>query len=281
MDLLTVGTFARPTDDDALRTLQPTLGPDRTLLGGGTWLFSVPQPHLAGVVDLVGLGWEPLVAGVDGLTVAATTTLAQLADVDPSSYADWPAVALFAGCCEALVGSRKIQRVATVGGNVCLALPAAPMVTLAAVLDGTATLWGPHGGSRAAAVVDLVAGPQRSALAPGEVLRAIHLPAAALRARTALRKASLSPLGRSAALLAGRRDPDGGFVLAVTASLPRPAVLRYAEVPAAEVLAADVAALGETVGGGWYDDPHGSPAWRRAMSLLLAEEVRRELGDTG
>jgi CO/xanthine dehydrogenase FAD-binding subunit len=280
VDLLTVETFARPTDDDALRALQPTLGADRTLLGGGTWLFSVPQPHLAGVVDLAGLGWEPLVAADDGLTVAATTTLAALGDVDPSSYPAWPAVASFRGCAEALVGSRKVRQVATVGGNVCLALPAAPMITLAAVLDATATIWLPDGRSRTAPVVDLVAGPQRNALAPGEVLRSIHLPAVALRARTALRKASLSPLGRSAALLAGRRGEDG-FVLAVTASLPRPAVLRYDDVPTAGALAADVAAAGETVGAGWYDDPHGSPAWRRAMSLLFAEEIRRELGGTG
>ncbi|MEJ2868232.1 FAD binding domain-containing protein [Actinomycetospora sp. OC33-EN08] len=284
MDLLTVGTFARPPDDLALRALQPTLGADRTLLGGGTWLFSTPQPHLAGLVDLTALGWEPLHVDDDGLTLAATTTFATLAGVDPAAHPAWPAVGLFAGCCEALVGSWKVQRVATVGGNVCLGLPAGPMITLAAALDGTATLWDRDGGERTAPVVDLVVGPQRTALAPGEVLRSIHLPARALRGRTALRKASLSPLGRSAALLAGRLDgPDdgSGFTLAVTASLPRPAVLRYPAVPDAGTLAADVAALGDAVGvgGGWYDDPHGSPAWRRAMTLLLAEEIRVELGE--
>ncbi|GAA4852098.1 FAD binding domain-containing protein [Actinomycetospora corticicola] len=277
MDLLTVGTYARPADDDALRALQPSLGPDRAVLGGGSWLFSAPQHHLAGLVDLTALDWAPVAADADGLTLAATATLATLADLDPSSFPQWPAVALFAGCCEALVGSRKIWHTATVGGNVCLALPAAPMVALAAVLDGRATVWTPDGGVRTAPVVDLVVGAQRTSLAPGEVLRSIRLPASALRARTALRRASLSPLGRSAALLAGRRDPDGGFVLAVTASLPRPAVLRYPDLPTAEVLAADVDALGAELR--WYDDPHGAPAWRRAMTLRDAEAIRRELGD--
>lgn len=277
MDLHTVETFTRPADDAGLRALLPTLGVDRVPLGGGSWLYSVPQPHLVGLVDLTGLGWAPVTADDGGLTLAATATLATLADLDPSSYPGWPAVALFAGCCEALVGSRKIWHTATVGGNVCLGLPAAPMVTLAAVLDGTATLWTPDGGTRTAPVVDLVVGPQRTALVPGEVLRAIHLPAAALRARTALRRASLSPLGRSASLLAGRRDPDDGFVLAVTAALPRPAVLRYAAVPSAGELAADVDALGARHG--WYDDPHGAPAWRRAMAQRGAEAIRRELGD--
>jgi CO/xanthine dehydrogenase FAD-binding subunit len=277
MDLLTVGTYARPEDDAALRALQPSLGPDRAVLGGGSWLFSVPQDHLAGLVDLTALDWTPVAADADGLTLAATATLATLADLDPSSFPQWPAVALFAGCCEALVGSRKIWHTATVGGNVCLALPAAPMVALAAVLDGGATVWTPDGGVRTVPVVDLVVGAQRTSLAPGEVLRAIRLPASALQARTALRRASLSPLGRSAALLAGRRDPDGGFVLAVTASLPRPAVLHYPDLPTAEVLAADVDALGADPG--WYDDPHGAPAWRRAMTLRDAEAIRRDLGD--
>lgn len=278
MDLLTVETFARPTDSHGLRALQPTLGPERTLLGGGTWLFSAPQPHLRGVVDLTALPWESVSADDTGLTIAATTTLAELAAVDPAEHPSWPAVALFAGCCEALVGSRKVWNVATVGGNVCLALPAAPMVTLAAALDGVATIWSTDGRERREPVADLVVGVQRTSLAPGDVLRAIDLPAAALRGRTALRKASLSPLGRSAVLLAGRLDDDGRVTLAITAALPRPAVLRYAALPSAAVLARDVGALGESVGGGWYDDPHGSPRWRRAMTLLLAEEVRQELG---
>ncbi len=77
-------------------------------------------------------------------------------------------------------------------------------------------------------------------------------------------------------LLAGRRDADGGFTLAVTAALPRPAVLRYDRVPDAARLAADVEDLGDTRGG-WYDDPHGTPAWRHAMTRHLAEQIRTEL----
>ena len=241
----------------------------------------MPQPHLRGLVDLTAAGWTPITADDDGLTIAATATLVRLADLDPAQYPHWPALPLLAGCAEALVGSRKVWHVATVGGNICLALPAGPMTTLAVALDGVATIWGADGHERRERVVDLVLGTQRTTLAAGEVLRAIHLPAAALRGRTALRKASLAPLGRSAVLLAGRRDShvdggDGAFTLAVTAALPRPAALRYASIPEAAELAADVEALAGTHGG-WYDDPHGTPAWRRAMTRHLAEEIRTEL----
>jgi CO/xanthine dehydrogenase FAD-binding subunit len=272
MDLLTVETLDRPGGDDEVRALLGRLGPDRALLGGGTWLFSVPQPHLRGLVDLTAAGWTPLHADDDGLTIAATATLAELADLDPAAHPHWPALPLLAACCEALVGSRKVWHVATVGGNVCLALPAGPMITLAAALDGVAVVWDAAGRERREPVVDLVVGPQRTTLGVGELLRAIHLPAAALRGRTALRKASLSPLGRSAVLLAGRRDGDGALTLAVTAARPRPAVLRYDDLPDAGRLAADVDALGD-----WYSDPHGTPEWRHAMTRHLAEEIRAEL----
>ena len=276
MDLLTVETLDRPGGDDEVRALLPGLGADRALLGGGTWLFSVPQPHLRGLVDLTAAGWTPISADGDGLVIAATATLAELADLDPDAHPAWPALPLLAQCCEALVGSRKVWHAATVGGNICLALPAGPMITMAAALEGVAVVWDAAGNERREPVVDLVAGPQRTTLADGELLRAVHLPAAALRGRTALRKASLSALGRSAVLLAARRDPDGGVTLAVTAALPRPAVLRYDGLPDAARLAADLDALGDTHGG-WYDDPHGSPAWRHAMTRHLAEEIRTEL----
>ncbi len=106
------------------------------------------------------------------------------------------------------------------------------------------------------------------------MLRSIHLPATALRGTTAFRRASLARLGRSATLVVGRRDPDGGFVLAVTASTPRPHVLRYREVPAPGHLVADVE---ERVAGRWFDDVHGAPDWRRATTLRFAAEVVGEL----
>lgn len=274
MDLPTVERFDRPTTDDAVRRRAAAMT-DGALLGGGTWLFSTPQPHLRELVDLTAAGWPALTVTDAGLEIAATATLAELAALRPGDVpADWTALPLLRGCCEALVGSWKVWSTATVGGNVVLALPAGPAITMAATLDGTAVVWPADGGELRIPVTDLVLGAQRSALDRGDVLRAVELPAAALRGRTALRKASLSALGRSAVLLGGRRDADGAFTLAVTAALERPAVLRFGARPDAATLIDAVDAAGEH---GWYDDPHGSPDWRHAMTRRLAEEIREEL----
>ena len=67
-------------------------------------------------------------------------------------------------------------------------------------------------------------------LAPGDLLRQIDIPLAALKRRSAFRQISLTPLGRSAALLIGTLSPrDGAFALTVTAATPRPVKLSFAD----------------------------------------------------
>jgi CO/xanthine dehydrogenase FAD-binding subunit len=129
-------------------------------------------------------------------------------------------------------------------------------------------------------VLNFVQAPQRNALKPGELLRAIDLPLSALRRRTAFRQISLSPLGRSGALLIGARSPDDGSVaLTVTAATPRPIRLTFPRVPSRAMLRERLEA--EIPAELYYDDIHGKPAWRRHVTLQFAEEIRVELGGNG
>jgi CO/xanthine dehydrogenase FAD-binding subunit len=241
------------------------------VLAGGSWLFGEPQDHLTGLVDITMLGWPPVTERTDGgLSLAATCTLTEVAAL--SERLTCPAAPLFRLACTALYGSFKVWHVATLGGNLCASLPAGPMTSLAAGLDADVVLWRADGTDEVLPAATFVTGNTTNVLGPGDVLRSVEISADALASRTALRKTALSPLGRSGAVLVGRLAPDGGFVLTVTAGTVRPVQLRYPAVPDAAALDADVAAVQ-----GWFTDAHGAADWRRAVSRLLAEEIRTEL----
>ena len=179
---------------------------------------------------------------------------------------------MFRQACTALFGSFKVWNVATIGGNLCAALPAGPMTSLAAGLDADVLVWGPDGTDRRLPAAAFVTGNTTNALRPGEVLRAVEVPPDALASRTAYRKIALSPIGRSGVVLIGRRPPRGGFVLTITAGTVRPVQLRYAAVPDAAALRADVEAVDA-----WFTDAHGAADWRRAVSVVLGLEILEEL----
>jgi CO/xanthine dehydrogenase FAD-binding subunit len=268
LDLTEVERLVAPARRDQL----PAWGPGMAWLGGGTWLFSEPQPGLRTLVDVAALGWPALEVSEAGLRIGATCTIAALEAF--AAPPDWVAAPLIPACCNALLGSFKVWNTATVGGNVCLSLPAAPMVTLTVALDGVATIWRPDGTERRVAMADFTTGPQETVLAPGEVLRAIDLPIGALRRRAALRQASLTALGRSAALLAATRSQDGGFALTITASTCRPVHRGWPQPPSLETLDAAVCALPADL---WFVDVHGARAWRRHMTRRLAAALLAEL----
>ncbi|WP_428377395.1 FAD binding domain-containing protein [Lichenicoccus sp.] len=256
------------------RAALPDPQPGDAFLAGGTWLFSEPQPGLRRLVDLPSLGWTSLSAGAEGLEIGATCRLAELETFEPR--AEWAAAALFGPCCNALWGSFKIRNVATVGGNLCLALPAAPMAALAVALQGVCVIWMPGGGERRLQARDFITGAGETALRAGEILRAVHLPAAALRRRAVLRQASLTCHGRSAALLIGTLDAaEGSMSLTVTASVRRPLRLDFPSLPDADGLQAALSGMLDP--DRLHDDLHGAADWKRLMTLRLAEAIRREL----
>src|SRR5271169_4422888 len=195
MDLNTIDAIAHPRT----RAQLPVWTAGDAWLAGGTWLFSEPQAHLTRLIDLTDLKWPALTVSETGLTIAATCTVAQL---DALAWpAEWLAAPLINQCCRAFLASFKIWKAATVGGNLCMSLPAGPMISLTAALDGVCVIWEADGSERRIGVVDFVTGNRRNILAPGDLLRQIEIPIAGLKRRAAFRQISLTPVGRSAALL--------------------------------------------------------------------------------
>ncbi|MCA6106798.1 FAD binding domain-containing protein [Bradyrhizobium cenepequi] len=269
MDLNTITEVAHPKS----RAHLPAWTAGDAWLAGGTWLFSEPQAHLRRLIDLTDLKWPALTIGDDNLTIAATCTVAQLDGF--ACPPDWIASPLINQCCRSFLASFKIWKTATVGGNICMSLPAGPMISLTSALDGIGTIWQADGGERKIPIIEFVTGNQQNVLKPGDLLRQIDVPLAALKRRSAFRQISLTPVGRSAALLIGTVDNDGDFALTVTASTTRPLKLFFATIPEQEELRETI--MRRIPDNLYHTDIHGKPTWRKHMTLRLAEEIRAEL----
>ena len=270
MNLSTITDVKRPASCDDIDGWRDGY----SWLAGGTWLFSEPQVAVDTLIDLDALGWTPLTATEAGLDIAATCRVVELHDFEGPP--GWRAVPLFRQTIDAFLMSFKIWNAATVGGNICMSLPAGAMISLTAALEGVCTLWPREGEPREVPVVDFVTGNHRNVLQRGELLRKIHLPAAALSKRAAMRQVSLTKFGRSAALIIATVG-DGGadFLLTVSASTPRPVQLRFASLPSTgELRQALEARLPPDA---YFDDVHGSAPYKRHVTHYLAEQIRTEL----
>jgi hypothetical protein len=119
-------------------------------------------------------------------------------------------------------------------------------------------------------VASFVTGVRSNVLAHDEVLRSIEFPRATLEARHGFRRISLSPLGRTGTLVTAVVGDEAVF--GITGGTPRPCVLRFDSLPSAAYLASAIDGIDD-----WYDDAHGSPDWRHAMTHRLALDLLEEL----
>jgi CO/xanthine dehydrogenase FAD-binding subunit len=274
MNLNTIKEVKRPTSADQITQWRSGYA----WLAGGTWLFSEPQFATDTLIDLATLQWPALTASADALEIAATCHIAELYRF--SAPAEWRAAPLIKECCNAFLASWKIWNAATIGGNICMSLPAGPMISLTCGLEATYTLWPRDAEPRTVNAVDFVTGNHANILKPGELLRSIQVPASALSKRFAFRHASLTKLGRSAALLIGTQGKGADdLVLTITASTPRPIQLRFAHLPSASDLRR---AIDERIPfDGYFNDVHGNAAYKRHLTHYFAEQIRAELAQPG
>ncbi|WP_084127456.1 FAD binding domain-containing protein [Demequina sp. NBRC 110054] len=268
MDLTAVTGYRRATTRADL-----ALAPGEALLAGGTWMFSEPNRDVTGLVDLMSMPWEPVEVSDAGLRIGATCTIARL--LAEPQVPGWPAQALFGDAANALLASFKIWNEATVVGNVCRSFAAAAMLAACATLDGTVEIWAADGSVRREPVASLPTGNGTNTLQPGDVVRAIDLPAAALAGRTALHKIALAELGRSGAVVTGRRDPDDAITIVVTAATLTPCVYSFPVPPSEDRLVESVRAAE-----GFYTDALGTEDWRRHVAGVLAARVLADLMET-
>lgn len=147
-----------------------------TVLAGGTdhYPARVVEPRSEDILDVTGVvEMQGVVLGDNGLRIGAAATWRSVIGADLPPACD----GLKAAGRE--IGGAQIQNRGTLGGNLCNASPAADGVPALLSLDAEVEL-ASAAGSRRLPLEQFVLGNRRTALQPGELLVAVHLPASAL-----------------------------------------------------------------------------------------------------
>lgn len=166
--------YLRPeTVDEALALLAAREG--AVPVAGATDVWVGIQAKKIAPSALVSLRRIPGLAGIreegGAVTLGAATTHAAVED----SVLVWERLPALHRACSA-VGSRQVRNVGTLGGNLCNAAPSADSAVPLLLYDAVCVARGPKG-ERGIPVAEFFLAPGRNALAPGEILAEIRVPA--------------------------------------------------------------------------------------------------------
>ncbi len=282
-------TYLVPMTLDEAVALLAEHGPGARVLAGGTDLVLQMKSGQWGPGCIVNIKRIP---GLDeirfdpagGLRLGTLVTAANLArsEVVQTYY---PILARGAG----VMASMQIRNLATIGGNLCNAAPSADLAPPLIALEGSAVVVGPDG-ERRVSLDEFFLGPGQTALAPGELLVAVEVPAprpgsAAVYHKNSPRRAmDIAVVGVAVALMRphqralrpDRRCEDVRVVLGAVAPTPlrarrAEALLRGQEINEERIAETARMAAQEAQP---IDDVRGSVWYRRRMVEVL---VRRAL----
>lgn len=177
MDLHNIDNYLLPTDINQVTNW----GEGWSWLAGGTWIFSEPQPDIKTLVDIQSLGWEEIefINSHDSsqgelLAIGATCPLIKL--IEYPWLPKYVAVEGFRGAINALSASLKVVNIATVGGNICLALSVGTIAPLMVALNASYEIWNRQGKSQIVKAKNFQIGSCQTILQSGELLRRVLIP---------------------------------------------------------------------------------------------------------
>jgi carbon-monoxide dehydrogenase medium subunit len=160
----------RATTEEEARELLLRHGEDATAICGGTELLLLLKLGYAAYGHLVAISGIPTLHGVraenGSLLIGATSTHREI-ESSPVVLEHLPALAAM----ERRVANIRVRNVGTLGGNLCFSDPHSDPATFLLALDAEAE-WA----DRRAPLHEFLVGPYQTALAPGELLRAVRIP---------------------------------------------------------------------------------------------------------
>lgn len=269
MDLYNVETYLRPQSLAEVSDWQP----DWNWLAGGTWIFNQSQPQAKTLVDMQPLNWSEIEVTSEGLTIGATCIQNYLLGY---SFPDaWTATAALKDAVRELA-SFKLSHVATVGGNICLALSASTFAPVMVALNAQYEIWRPHGEAYFVDAIDFQTAPQQTILQPGEVLRRIKIPIGNLAQwQTSFKRMAVCTAGYAIAIVVTAYHPQTQQVrFGIGGSVKAPSLIEFDTIPNPEqiVEALQAKSLQE-----YIDNERGSAVYRRHLTQILMQRGIQEV----
>ena len=261
--------------------LMRRFAPDARLLAGGTDLLVDLKTGRVAAGHLVSIGGIPELSGVSltdgGLRIGALTTIT---DLDRSPAVRERFVAILDATSR--MAAPAVRNVATVGGNICAAVPCADLPPILTAMNADVLLWSKDG-ERRVRLDSFFVGPRQTVLRDGEVLIAVAVPEppsgfGAAYARFGLRDGNtISVAGVAASLLLDAKGTvrEARLILGAVAPIPKPVASASDGLIGCTVDGVDFAKAGRVAAEAAEPicDVRGSAGFRREIVGVLARRA--------
>jgi carbon-monoxide dehydrogenase medium subunit len=249
------------------------------VIAGGTDLLVNKPPEIQSLVDITKLGLDYVKKDEEGIAIGAATSFSKII---ASPYLDPQPLSVLKDSARE-VGHYNIRHIATIGGNICNAVPSADSPIALIALDAVAIIEGPTG-QRLVPLEEFFTFVRETVLGGGEFLREIRIPIQPDKTAASFQKIGRTKVDIALVNASCRITLDEGLVkdprIVLGAVAPTPIRAREAEslleghrpdeVSMEDVVESAVNATRP------IDDHRASADYRREMSLVL---VRRAILD--
>ena len=273
--------YFKPTSVAEAIKLLEQYGEKGWLLAGGTDLLVEKDPQVEVLIDITGLGLNYIKSDSQGVRIGATTTFADIAASSILQKSPYNVLAQAAR----QVGTPQTRNVATIGGNICHAVPSADSAPALLVLGATLSI-ACSTGERSMEIVDFFQDVRKDALGSYELLTEIQLPALPARTGTAFAKkgrvatADLAVVNVAVHVTIDDHNSCQDVRIALGAVAPVPLRAREAEAmlqgkePQEELLEKVALRASEEIKP--ISDVRSSAEYRQTLSRVLVERALKE-----
>ncbi len=270
--------YHRPESLDAAIAIAHEHGEAARFLAGGTDLvIQINRRRLAPqhVISLSGLGLDTITETGSEFVIGAMATHDDVV-IYPAFQKQQKALTE----ASAVIGGRQVRNIATVGGNIVNASPAADLVPVLLALDATIDLHG-AGGARSLPLDDFLLERGRTARQPDEILTAARFDKPPARSATAFLKAGRRKAMEISVVCVAAHLAPGKARIAIGAAAARTVRAPQAEAVAARGGRAAFAEAGRLAAAQVtpIDDVRASARYRRLLVAALVERALATCAD--